>query len=210
MTYTLRHEENAFFTHQPVLLKVLEISTGPVLELGCGDGSTELLHRYCKKHGRELISVESDYTWMSPYIAKFHSPHHKFRYTNDWTAISDEMAGKQWGLVFIDQNSWNGRAYSFKRLRDSADYLVLHDCDYFPGNGLLGKEISPSSRVTVEEGSRGERNWDSDVRYSKEFHPLKLLCYTGRVHTGPPTLIASNKYPCEQIEVDFMIKNADI
>ena len=206
MTYTLRQEENAYFTHQPALLKALEISTGPVLELGCGDGSTELLHRYCKKHNRELISVESDYAWMSPYIAKFHSPHHKFRYTNDWAAISDEMAGRQWGLVFIDQNSWNERTYSFKRLRDSADYLVLHDCDYFPTNGLLGKEISP----LIGEGNIGERNWDSDIRYWKEFHPLKFLCFTGKVYTGPPTLIASNRHPCQEIEVDFTLKTADI
>ena len=206
MTYTLRHEENAFYTHQPALLKALEISTGPVLELGCGDGSTELLHKYCKKHNRELISVESDYDWMSPYIEKFNSTDHKFRYTNDWATISDEMSGKHWGLVFIDQNSWDGRAYSFKKLQDSADYLVLHDCDYFPINGLLGKEISP----LIGEGKIGERNWDSDIKYWKEFHPLKFLCYTGKVHTGPPTLIASNTHPCEQIEVDFTIKNVDI
>lgn len=190
MTYTLRHEENAYYTHQPALLKALEISTGPVLELGCGDGSTELLHKYCKKHNRELISVESDYDWMSRYIEKFSSTDHKFRYTNDWATISDEMSEKHWGLVFIDQNSWDGRAYSFKKLQDSADYLVLHDCDYFTINGLLG--------------------WDSDIQYWKEFHPLKFLFNTGKVQMWAPTLIASNTHPCEQIEVDFTIKNVDI
>ena len=95
---------------------------------------------------------------------------------------------------------------NIKKLQDSADYLVLHDCDYFPINGLLGKEISP----LIGEGKIGERNWDSDIKYWKEFHPLKFLCYTGKVHTGPPTLIASNTHPCEQIEVDFTIKNVDI
>lgn len=205
MTYKLRQEESAFYTHQPVLYKALELSTGPVLELGCGEGSTELLHRYCAKHNRELVSVESDHSWMSPYIAKLHSPFHKFEYTSDWWSATDRFAEKRWGLVFIDQNTWEGRAYAFKKLKYSADYLVLHDCDYFPANGLLGKEITPLQG----QHDVGERNWDSDVKYWKEFYPLKFMCWAGKVYTGPPTLLASELYPCKDIAVDFNMTTVD-
>jgi 16S rRNA A1518/A1519 N6-dimethyltransferase RsmA/KsgA/DIM1 with predicted DNA glycosylase/AP lyase activity len=199
----LRHEEDAFYTHQPVLLRTLKESIGAVLELGCGEGSTELIHRYCAKHGREVVTVEHDASWMSRYISRFATDWHTFIHTTDWYNITDELSSRKWGLVFIDQTSWNERAYSFKRLRDCADYIVLHDCDYFPENGLLGRVIKPYANAPYHVG---ERCFSAEISHWKEFHPIKPMCWTGTKMTGPPTLIASNKYPCENIMVDFSIK----
>lgn len=199
----LRHEENEFYTHQPVLLKVLRKSSGAVLELGCGEGSTELIHRYCEKYNREVVTVEHDHSWMSRYINNYTTEWHKFIHTTNWHNTTDELSKLKWGLVFIDQASWNERVYSFKRLKDCSDYLVLHDCDYFPENGLLGKVIRPYTNSPYDVG---ERSFASEINSSKEFHPTKPLCWTGSKMTGPPTLVASNKYSCDDIVIDFSIQ----
>ena len=202
-TIRLQHEENEYFTHQPVLLRALKLSIGPVLELGCGEGSTNLIHRYCSRHGRSIVTVEHDISWMSRYTDKFTSEQHEFIHTTNWNDAIEKLSSRSWGLVFIDQGDWNARKESFKRLKDCADYIVLHDCDYFPENGLLGKVVRPFANTT---GDVGERCFASEIFSWKEFHPIKPMCWTGRKMTGPPTLLASNKYPCENIMVDFSIK----
>jgi hypothetical protein len=201
----LRHEESDFYTHQPVLLSALKESVGAVLELGCGEGSTELIHRYCDKHRRQVVTVEHNISWMSKYVNLFTTDWHRFIHTTNWYDTIEEMASQKWGLVFIDQESWNERAYSFKRLKDCADYMVLHDCDYLPENGLLGKQIRPYVNSPYDVG---ERCYDSEILHWKEFHPTKPMCWTGTKMTGPPTLLASNKYPCKDIMVDFSAKES--
>ncbi len=196
--YKYRHEEDAYYTHQPVLMKALKISTGDVLELGCGDGSTELIHRFCEVHDRKIVTAESDSAWLSKYKDKFSSEKHSFILTDKWGEFSKKMSERRWGLVFIDQGNWQGRAESFLALRDCADYLILHDCDYFYENGLLG--------------SPNEPHWKDVIANSKEFQPIKRLCWTDpplRKLTGPPTLLASNIHSCE-IHVDFSLKEESL
>lgn len=194
----LRHEENAFFTHQPVLLKALKESVGPVLELGSGEGSTELIHNYCSEHNRKVTTVENDISWMNKYKNKLHNEWHEFVYIDNWEETVNKLSIKQWGLVFIDQDSWIARSYSFKKLVECSDFIVLHDCDYFPENNLLGKVISPYMNGI----ETGERSFDNEVNNWKEFHPIKPMCWTGSKTTGPPTLLASNKYSCD-FDINF-------
>lgn len=200
-TFLLRHEQNDFYTHQPVLIQALKISTGDVLELGCGEGSTELIHRYCAKHNRNVVTVEDDSEWISRYRDRFTTDNHKFVHTNNWVESLDLFSKTHWGLVFIDQQGWHNRVSSFRIMRDNADYIILHDCDYFPENGLMGFVVKPYS---LSPYSVGERNWSDEIKYYKEFHPNKPLCWTGTKLTGPPTLLASNRHPCN-ISVDFSV-----
>lgn len=56
-------DNNRFFlddwsTHQPVLYAIAMSTTGPIIEFGCGNGSTDLLHEICEKEGRTLITLE--------------------------------------------------------------------------------------------------------------------------------------------------------
>ena len=204
----LRHDENAFYTHQPVLFAALELSNGPVLELGVGEGSTQLIHDYCMKRKRPVVSVESDEGWLKRYT-HLANAYHEFFHIKDWNAFYADVTKQHWGLVFIDQDSSDGfknRAESFRQLRDHTDYIVLHDCDAFPKHGLLGKQIRPM----INERDPGERDWSTDIFYAKEFHPKRWLCHLGGdKRTGPPTLLASNTLPCD-IEVDFDRKEVDL
>jgi hypothetical protein len=70
----------------------------------------------------------------------------------------------------------------------------MHDCDYAPEHGQIGKSIRP----LIGQQDIGERTWDEDIKYAKEYFPIKFVC-----HTGPPTLLASDKFPCTDIQIDF-------
>jgi hypothetical protein len=208
MKVKLRHEENAYYTHQPVLLAALRASSGPVLELGVGEGSTQIIHDYCMKYKRPVVSVESDKGWLKRYT-HLANAYHEFFHIESWETFYADVTKQHWGLAFIDQDSSDGfknRAESFRRLRDHTDYIVLHDCDAFPKLGLLGKQIRPM----INETDPGERDWTPDIFYAKEFHPNRWLCSLGGdKRTGPPTLIASNTLPCD-ITVDFGVNEVDL
>ena len=48
----------AWSSYLPLLIKVLQCSEGPVLELGTGLVSTPVLHWLCFDMGRELVSYD--------------------------------------------------------------------------------------------------------------------------------------------------------
>ena len=82
MLYSANTDKGAEFdcysTHRPVLVKILAITDGPVLELGCGWGSTPLLHKLCKEQNRMLITVEDNMDWMARFKEQFESDSHIF------------------------------------------------------------------------------------------------------------------------------------
>jgi len=197
MKYNLKHNINPYYTHQPVLHTLLSKTTGSILELGCGEGSTELIHKFSEKYNRKVVSIESNKEWSQPYIEKYTTNNHKFiivdHSIDSWNTIINNMSNDNWDLVFIDQGIWESRAYSFKKLKDKVNYIILHDFDFFPANNLLGECIEKF----VDQNNTGKRKWDNEIKYSKEYFPL---IFTGQ--SGPPTLLASNFNSCD-IDVDF-------
>src|SRR3954454_11711777 len=71
-------------THFPVLIKLIQMTDGPVLELGSGLFSTPLLHwlcferAWCGKPGRRLYTWEA-YAHYLEFAKKFQSPTHDVR-----------------------------------------------------------------------------------------------------------------------------------
>lgn len=61
--FAFSHRTNNFATHQPVLYTAVQLSSGPVAEFGCGTGSTPLLHEFCARQGRPVVTFESDAQW---------------------------------------------------------------------------------------------------------------------------------------------------
>lgn len=198
MLYRLKHNIDPYYTHQPVLYEILMKTTGSILELGCGEGSTELIHLVAKKCNRKIVTVESDLNWIKKYEDKFSSKDHIFLKTKNhsiqaWNDIVDTFIENKWGLIFIDQGFWDARAYSFQKLKNYCDYLILHDCDYLPEHNLLGI----CHEKFVNENNRGKRDYSKDINYWKEYFPIFFVG-----HTGPPTLLASQTKDCN-IKVDF-------
>ena len=50
---------------------MVKSTRGPVIEFGCGDGSTALLHEICKESGRILVSLDDDLKWLDKSRKKY-------------------------------------------------------------------------------------------------------------------------------------------
>ena len=94
MNWKNRHREdnNGFATHQPVLEKIISLVDGPILELGCGEGSTELIHHYSVEKKIQVLTIESDKQWMERYTY-LQNENHEFianENLNEWENLVDE------------------------------------------------------------------------------------------------------------------------
>jgi len=110
-------------THIPVLIKAVQLTNGPVLELGAGIYSTPLLHWLLAEARRPLVTLERDPEYYN-FAKKFLSRTHKVALIDDWSAIDTET---RWSVVLIDQDIDRGK--TAVRLKDSADFIILHDSE---------------------------------------------------------------------------------
>ena len=113
-------------THFPMLIKVVQATEGPIIELGSGLFSTPLLHWLCFDKKRTLITCES-YLHYLEFANKFKADFHDIRFIKDWE--KENFEGR-YSVVLIDHNV-NGRKHTrgddALRFKDIADYIVLHD-----------------------------------------------------------------------------------
>ena len=126
----------AYGTHMAPLFTAVTHTTGPILELGCGDYSTPLLHALCSKTHRFLLSTDTDKKWLNLFM-DLERPWHHFAYVpvyeDDWERnpkpyLWDNIgADMRWGVVLVDHRPGERRAVDIKRLKDQADILVVHD-----------------------------------------------------------------------------------
>ncbi len=197
------HRVYPYSTHQPVLHKVASITTGPIIEFGCGHGSTKLLHEICKKTGRTLITLEDHQGWLTEFSKQFigdgyevnNSGWHKFYFVpgkkNDtnydhWVNFfetSEIFNTYTFDLCFIDQSPWMARYETVMRLKDKVKYIILHDCDYFPHVGIFGKVIK-----ACERNVPGVYDFSDIFAAFKVYFPLTP--WPGA--SGPPTLLGSD------------------
>jgi hypothetical protein len=180
-------------THQPVLFAVAAVCEGPIAECGCGYGSTLFLHEIAEERNVTVVSFETHADWLSRFD-HLASANHEFRLIDSWEEeLRRPEWTERWGLVFIDQGHWPDRVLTAKQVRLTADYVVLHDSSASPDYGL-GRTIAPV------EGphARGAREYDEFSSWREFFPPEPWP----NVH-GPPTLLASNRFDVDQIDVDY-------
>jgi len=138
----------AWGSHLPILMKVMGLTSGPVLELGAGLYSTPFLYWMCKDQGRAFTSYENDYDWWKMvwdikdakrqgvidqevlYIDRFT----KAEWVANWDDV--DLSGF-WDVAFIDHSPSSRRIKEIRALANNANYVVVHDtqrnykfCDY--------------------------------------------------------------------------------
>ena len=207
-------EWNTYATHQPVLCEIAQRTTGPIIEFGCGEGSTDMLHSICKENQRLLISVDHDEGWVNKYAQKYlgdgyledNSGWHKFLVVpktqgntllEDWVAFLDQcdlLKTTDFDLCFVDQHPGPARTETILRLKNKAKYIILHDCDMFVC-GELGQQVRPLDQKNQEPGIY---DFSQTFINFKVYFPPKP--WAG--HTGPPTLLGSN-FLSDLPEIDF-------
>ncbi len=114
-------------THLPALMRCMERTTGPVLELGMGIYSTPFLHYACQNAGRHLTSYETDAKWAGFFTRYgYESDLHSIRIVADWDAAEIE---RPWDVALVDHDPSGRRIVDIKRLAPHARYIVAHDAD---------------------------------------------------------------------------------
>lgn len=213
-TFQFQFSWNPYATHQPILYKIARMTTGPIVEFGCGEGSTDMLHALCKATGRLLISIDHDEEWLSRYSTKYlgdgyvedNSGWHKFilvpkhegnTILKDWVLFLDQcsfLKDVNFDLCFVDQSPGPARTETILRLKNRAKYIILHDCDMYV-SGELGQQIKPMDRQNQIPGI-----YDFSQTFSafKVYFPPKP--WAGA--SGPPTLLGSN-FEKELPDVNF-------
>jgi len=189
MSFLRKKVLNSYITHRDVLYKILSKTDGPVLECGSGFGSTPFLHELCASKRRELLTLESDRKWLDKFYF-YKTDWHRLEAIESWEKAISRISEKNWDVVFVDQNPWEARHLTIKRIKNKARYIILHDCNYFPENNIFGKNLETLNGPK----NIGKRDYKDEFKYSKEFFPVGV--WPDRLK-GPPTLLASNFSSCD-------------
>jgi predicted O-methyltransferase YrrM len=107
----------------PVLMEIVNKTTGPILELGSGMYSTPYLHWACFPE-RTLITYEDNPDWID-YAKQFETDYHKVVFVEDW----EKVEFPECDVAFIDHEPrGRRRCEEIKKLTD-AKYVVAHDAE---------------------------------------------------------------------------------
>lgn len=161
-----------YITHQKYLLK--ELNNLPdkaiILELGIGEGSSPLMHDFCKNNpNSKVYAFESDKIWIDKIKPKYSLENYIFNYIEDWDNLMNYINQEKINLVFVDQAPWEARITSINLLKNISEIFIVHDYDYYN----IGY---PSLRINNDQSWWGQN-------YSKEF------ILEDNYEILPPTLI---------------------
>jgi len=160
-----------YLSHFPVLAGAVAKTNKGILELGCGWGSTPMLHAMAKVMERPLTTVDTNPEWLDKFRG-LESDLHKFELVGNIDVEEGEWpgwTGQDYDLAFIDFAPGETRKDVALSLKDKVKFIILHDalCDPPLGGGNYQYEtIIPKFRYA-------------------EFYRL----------TRPVTLILSNEEP---------------
>lgn len=122
-------------SHLPVLMKMYEETSGPILEVGGGLFSTPFLHYSCKRDGRQLTTLENDPRFFK-FLAKYD---HDVQFVPDWDAVDIGT----YGFIFYDHAPAERRVVDIARWKDHAEFHILHDTELLHEKEYRYKSIYP-------------------------------------------------------------------
>ena len=127
MVQSRRLADSEYGTHVCPLITAVVNTDGPILEMGCGDYSTPLLHALCSPKKRMLVSTDTDLQWLSLFL-DLENNWHTFYFIseNAWDRIGNDM---HWSVVLIDHRPALRRVVDIERLRSKTDIFVVHDTE---------------------------------------------------------------------------------
>jgi len=115
-------------SHQAVLYAAFHATSGPVIEFGMGYFSTPMLHELCAAAGRQLVSIDTDDSWVSQF-RHLETEWHAIVSVTQWENIPqvEPFYARDWGLAFIDQHPESARIQVARRIKARTNYIVMHD-----------------------------------------------------------------------------------
>lgn len=151
--------------HRPLLWWALEQtkeSQLPILEMGCGEGSTPYLQEWCKKNKKELFSYDYDKDWANKYNAI---------HITDWDSINHP----QYSVILIDHSPGERRYIDIEKLKDNCEYMIIHDSEPAATGYMLDKiwHLFPYRRNLKTEGA-----WATIVSTKNEIPQINIKGFT--------------------------------
>lgn len=111
--------------HRVFLWKALGATTGKVIELGMGKGSTKQLHDYCEN--RLLFSYEYDFNFYKRF-KNIESPLHQLMWIENWNDLH-VMHEQGCDVLFVDHSPGERRKIDIAYYANKAQILVIHDTE---------------------------------------------------------------------------------
>jgi hypothetical protein len=122
----------SFGSHLPMLIKAVQLTTGPIVEFGCGVNSTVFLHWACHNNNRPLLTLEGDWEYYKEF-RRLRCDYHQVEYVKEW---NDTIASGKWSVVLIDHHpkvkgdAGETRSNDAIRFADSK-YVIIHDPEHY-------------------------------------------------------------------------------
>jgi hypothetical protein len=114
--------ESEYLSHQAVLVAAFaDLRMGAVLELGCGFGSTPLLHALCASHDCSLTTLDADFGWLAQF-GYLRRPWHRLAEVQDFASIPEYE--QSWDIAVVDHSQAPLRGVSVLALRDQAEIVT--------------------------------------------------------------------------------------
>lgn len=113
-------------SHLPILSRVVDLTHGPILELGMGLYSTPYLHTVSFLQKRLLVSYDNDSKWFFK-NKEWESKYHKVVFVTDWEYA--DIDNTHWSVVFVDHKPAKQRIKEVRRLAWKANYILIHDSE---------------------------------------------------------------------------------
>jgi len=115
-----------YSSHLPVLRAAIERTSGPILELGCGESSTPFLHAQAARLSRRLVSIETERDWWQKFQGLANETHW-VRLIPDWKNW-DAFCRQKWDVVLVDSAPDLTRAAVLPWL-GHVRYVLVHDTE---------------------------------------------------------------------------------
>lgn len=150
-------------SHFPVLAAAVYRTGGPVLELGCGWGSTPMLRLMCGTV-RTLESYDNSEKWAKEFGAT---------YVPNW----DKWMPKEdrYSVAFVDCSPGEERRHIIMKLKGRAKFIIAHDHEAGPAAAyfyeyVMGqfryaetyRVLRPHTLILSDEDSFGLSAWDQE------------------------------------------------
>jgi hypothetical protein len=117
---------SGYDTHRPVLCEAVMRTTGPILELGVGEGSTLSLSAVAKESSRRVFSFDTDPQWIERFL-DLRNRYHFIARVSSWDDCP--IDSHFWSVVFVDHAPAGRRIVDIVKLAYRAELLVIHDTD---------------------------------------------------------------------------------
>lgn len=144
---------NNDLSYYPLLFQALEeTKSGRVIEMGCGNGSTQLLHDYCLKYNRELWSYEEKEEWFKKFT-HLSCEKHAVNYVADWDVVTNNH--KKVSVIFIDHAPGERREIDIVNFHSKADIIVCHDTEPAADHGYQMRKHFKHFKYVIEVETTG-------------------------------------------------------